>query len=365
MPVTLPLELALQVVDRALPRRLDESRSEHLARLKRIGLVCKAFNEAVGNHSRTVRVTFRRKGVTASARRLKKAEAEGRPVEVVVVSGEHDDPCEYLWMHGKTIVSITYVGEPDFTYGAGDFSAKDFPALRALSFTIPPVDWPRARPVELIAVQELVLAFPNIDLLKDILHPATAPHLRRLGIHQLRLPWNGLHEGLADTALNQRLELCQVNVYGAKAIPSESLVQYGITVPTLLVVEPYQYFPGASSSEVNSQFPFIQLQSVPSPVPHPKRSRKSNKRSDIFDSLTAAIAGGAGRKAVFFPLDLRPSSGRTFEPDLLPSRDRLLAVIEECNVEHVGWYRADQRTDASISEPFRRYLDRERLEGRM
>ncbi|KAL7336445.1 hypothetical protein BJY59DRAFT_605454 [Rhodotorula toruloides] len=151
-------------------------------------------------------------------------------------------------------------------------------ALRTLSFTIPPVDWPRPRPVEPIAVEELVLTAPDIDLLKNILHPATTPHLRRLGFYQLQLPWPGLHEGLADTALNQRLELCQVNVYDSKAIPSESLIQYGITVPTLLVVEPYQYFFGASSSEVNSQFPFIQLQSVPSPIPRPKRSRKSNKR---------------------------------------------------------------------------------------
>lgn len=47
MQTTLPLELTLLVVDYAHPRRLDESAVEHLQRLTRLALVCKAFHRVV------------------------------------------------------------------------------------------------------------------------------------------------------------------------------------------------------------------------------------------------------------------------------------------------------------------------------
>lgn len=55
MTVTLPLEVALLVVDFARFRRLDESAVAHLARLTRVGLACKAFYKVVEHALRTTR----------------------------------------------------------------------------------------------------------------------------------------------------------------------------------------------------------------------------------------------------------------------------------------------------------------------
>jgi hypothetical protein len=85
-------------------------------------------------------------------------------------------------------------------------------------------------------------------------------------------------------------------------------------------------------------------------------------------SLRTCVQRGKGRRALFLPAILQPSPSPprpVLPPAVLLLRDALLSVTSTSGVEHVGWYHADEETDASISEPFRRYLDKERLEGRM
>lgn len=176
------------------------------------------------------------------------------------------------------------------------------------------------------------------------------------------MPWTTLRDLFSRVDLDKRLEFLQLG-FESRAVGTHGTIpQNNLAVPTLLVVNSSQIFP--ASAGLADRFPFLQLQSITDLLTNQWSSVAFHWRNAL-DSLTLAIQQGAGRKAVFLPLDLRDSTSTGLGARVSANRDRLLATIEACGVEYIGWYHADEETDASTSEPFRRYLEKERLEGRM
>jgi hypothetical protein len=213
-----------------------------------------------------------------------------------------------------------------------------------------------------LIIRELVLSAPDNASLAEVLDPRITPHLRLLALYHVDRRCDVV--GIASQArLDERLKALQVG-FASRGNRHDSLPQHGLSTPVLLVVDSAHVIPAPQTTENAGLFPFLQLQSLTSLVTNEWAMCAIHWRAAL-DSLTKAIEAGAGCKAVFLPLDLRNSTGTGLGNRVSAERDRLLATLEKYGVEHVGWYHADEETDASISEPFRRYLDRKRLEGRL
>jgi hypothetical protein len=107
MPTTLPLELALQVVDIARFRRLDESAVQHLRRLTMIGLTCKAFYGVVERTtSSTMFATLSSNPDQDFVERTLAANRAGRPFETLYLDNEDgvDVGVSFSSMHGRNSV---------------------------------------------------------------------------------------------------------------------------------------------------------------------------------------------------------------------------------------------------------------------
>lgn len=91
MAMSLPLELALQIVDIARFRRLDESAIEHMRWLTWIGLACKAFYGVVERTLRTTMFATLSTNLDKSfVERTLAAARAGRPFETLFLRTKDD-----------------------------------------------------------------------------------------------------------------------------------------------------------------------------------------------------------------------------------------------------------------------------------
>jgi hypothetical protein len=160
-------------------------------------------------------------------------------------------------------------------------------------------------------------------------------------------------EDLFDDDLLTRLDFVQITFRPFHSEPTSRLCSNQHSTPVLLCPDR-----AAVSGIVPESFcpSYLQLHSI----------RGTDEHSMICVLyLTVCIRQGAAKKALFLPQELHPSVAIPSSTLLSRARDDLLDAIDDAEVEYVGWYHADEETDASPSEPFRRYLDRKRLEGRM
>lgn len=196
-----------------------------------------------------------------------------------------------------------------------------------------------------LAINQLSLLSPlPARVILDFLRPALTPNLRSLALLDAhRFEENAATLLLAAAASFSRLDFVQLHYER----PSDtSLSALGQVVPTL-GCGPY------------CDTEYIQLTGVDALCAEGAKMRvRQTRASDYVEDLVAAIEKGAGRKALFLPY----GTGC-----YMKTQRRLEAAIKKYRIKHVGYYsdRKDDLFDSSTSEPFRRYLAKERLEGRM
>lgn len=378
MPVTLPLELALLIVQYAVPRRLDDGRLEHRQRLARIGLVCKAFYKAVES-ALTARLVHLKGYKFFATGQLEDAVRRGRLADVIVNYGRQDDPFDILQANGKAVRSLMHTGKARKSCSTADYNAQNFPSafpllshsptnrttlLNALSLffheirpqgaeTLPstPIALDPRTTTSYLAITDLALRVPlRSAVILDFLRPDLTPNLRALALLDAYRICNQDNEPaatlLSNAAKFSRLDFLQLHYnHAAPDAARSDLSGLRHVVPTL-GCGPY------------CDCDYIQLTTCESDdtVIRWGRHTLKNRLNRSVDALVAAIARGAGRKALFLPYDMG------CDPQ---HKVQLHAAIEKYEVAHVGDYCADETIDTSTSEPFRRYLDKERLEGRM
>ncbi|EGU12974.1 Proteophosphoglycan 5 [Rhodotorula toruloides ATCC 204091] len=362
MPSTFPFEVALQIVHFAHARRLDESRLEHRQRLMRLALACKAFNRIVQATLKMAYIAFDGRKWDNTVSRLQGFEAEGRPVEVFVRATVEGDPLKAIQRCGQTILALRYSPGPRFLQLPTLLHEDSFPDLESLSLNVPMRRSGLPSAPTPLTIRELVLSAPDSSSLAEVLDLNVTPHLRRLALYHVESRCDVVGTAL-QARLDERLEALQIG-FARRGNRLDSLPQHGLATPVLLVVDSAHAIPAPETTDIAGLFPYLQLQSLTSLAMSQWFSAAQCWRTAL-DSLSVATEAGAGRKAVFLPLGLRNSTVTGLGARVSAERDRLLATIEKHGVEHVGWYHADEETGASFSEPFRRYLDRERLAGRM
>ncbi|BGO98826.1 hypothetical protein JCM10021v2_002488 [Rhodotorula toruloides] len=231
------------------------------------------------------------------------------------------------------------------------FSIDVLPAVECLVASGVNLRGPLKRPFN--SLRELALDLSAPYLVQKIILPSFTPNLRVLAI-QDRVPSTTLRAyDLFDDTLLARLDLGRVT-FGHVPIHSTSrLDSLQHSTPVLVCLDR-----AAVGCIIPDNFrpPYLQLHSI--------RSNFEHSALTLYH-IRACIRKGAAKKALFLPQELHPSMAILSSSSLSRARDDLLDAIDDAGVEYVGWYHADEETDASISETFRRYLDRERLEGRM
>ncbi|BGP31467.1 hypothetical protein JCM10296v2_003232 [Rhodotorula toruloides] len=233
MPATLPLELALLVVDFALIRGKDENRLEQRRRLRPLGYICKASNKAVRPTLITRSIFFKGRQ-RSSISKLEEVARAGTFVDVSVVCGHPDDPFDVLRANGQGIKTLVHKGKARPSCTPVDYAAKDFPSVprgMKLLFLVCIKPSPRQN-TNSLAIHQLSLLSPlPAKVILDFLRPALTPKLRSLALLDAhRFGEDAATLLLADAASFSRLDFVQLHYER----PSDtSLSALGQVVPTL------------------------------------------------------------------------------------------------------------------------------------
>jgi hypothetical protein len=208
-------------------------------------------------------------------------------------------------------------------------------------------------------LRELAVDFFMPLLVKTLVSPSITPNLRRLAIRDPTYHGYGRARGLIDDTLLERLDFLQLDCHPNRFnLGSRHFDGTGST-PILVCLSQGNDRHHSQAYRHGYRPPYVQLQ--------PLCFRHDDNIVEAAISILGALAcvrAGGGQKALFIPRALHPSAPSP-NPAIEDLRVQLMAAVEEAKVEHVGWYHADDEARTAISEPFRRYLDRERLERRM
>ncbi|PRQ75351.1 hypothetical protein AAT19DRAFT_14373 [Rhodotorula toruloides] len=169
MPVALPLDIALLVVDYAHPRRLDESAVEHLQRLTRLALT-------------------------------------------LVVGNLANNTGRVLPESSASLGKVVLVGPALVLFFPCDFAKELYPALHSLSLSVRQI---RSLPPRLpgpLALTELLLAGPRENLIREFIHPSVTPLLRHLCLLKLDFARTQSPSAFSDIELFRRLEALEISV---------------------------------------------------------------------------------------------------------------------------------------------------------
>ncbi|PRQ75358.1 hypothetical protein AAT19DRAFT_14380, partial [Rhodotorula toruloides] len=354
LPATLPLEVALQVVDIAHFRRLDERAIEHMRRLTRIGLTCRAFYGVVEWTLRTTMIaTLSSSPDRSFLDRTLAAVRAGTPFETLdlrVAQGQV--VISISKMHGRDAVRKVTLLPKGPVGGFVHLAWLSDIALPAVESFVASGVKLQGPPCPFNHLRELALSLYAPDLVRKIISPSLSPNLRILALRDCVTSAARAHE-LFDDDLLARLDFGQITFHHFHTDPTNRLYSKQHATPILICRDR-----AAASGIIPDDFcpPYFQLNSI-------RGSVEQSAVTVLY--VTTCIRQGAAKKALFLPQELHPSTAIPASSSLSRARDDLLDAIDDAEVEYVGWYYADEETDASISEPFRRYLDRERLEGRM
>ncbi|BGP31490.1 hypothetical protein JCM10296v2_003255 [Rhodotorula toruloides] len=354
MTTSLPHEVALPVIDFGQYRRLDESAIEHMRRLTRIGSTCKAFYRVV---ERTLRTTMFAKLSTnlhqSFIDRTLAAKRAGKPFETLYLRIEDDVMASFniAQMHGREALrKVVLPGEsrPGVLYPRM-LRSEYWPALACLVASGSSIRGQATHPY--LALRELAVDLDAPHWAQQLVSPSITPNLRVLAVRDCG-PLAPRAYDLFDNDLLARLDFIQLT-FRPFHFDSTSRIFSQHSTPVLVCPDR-----AAAGGIIPNNFrpPYLQLHSIHGSI---------EQSAIAVRHLAACIRQGAAKQALFLPQELHPSTAIPASSLLSRARGELLDAIEDAEVEYVGWYHADEETDASISGPFRRYLDRERLDGRM
>ncbi|BGO98842.1 hypothetical protein NBRC10513v2_003238 [Rhodotorula toruloides] len=283
------------------------------------------------------------------------AERAGKPFETLYL--RTGDEAMMSWnipeMHGREalrkVVLLPRESRPGVLYPRM-LSSEHCPTLECLVASGSRIQDRATNPY--LALRELAVNLDDGHLVRHLVSPSLTPNLRVLAIWD-RPSSSMAAEDLFDDDLFARLDFVQITFRPFYSDPTGRLYSDQHSTPVLFRPDRATISGIIPESFCSS---YLQLHSI-------RGTGEHSMISVLY--LTLCIRQGAAKKALFLPQELHPSTAIPTSTFLSRARDDLLDAIEDAEVGYVGWYHADEETDASISEPFRRYLDRERLEGRM
>ncbi|BGO98811.1 hypothetical protein RTBOTA2_003285 [Rhodotorula toruloides] len=370
MPATLPLELVLQVVEIARFRRLDESAVEHLRRLTRLALACKAFHGLV---KRTLEGTvhFWRESLAMADVWIRMSEAarQGRPVETLVAGKIEYSMGRALPESSTSLKKILLAGPTRVPLSACDVAGHLYPALSSLSLGIRLYMPSPPSPPTPLALTELFLTSPDEKVIRNFCNPSATPFLRHLCLLKLDFLSTSSPSVFRDVELFRRLTALEISYRRTPPAHAAAVFAPNFPVPTLLrtsltVIADFT----CPDESVDSGVAYLQLQNV---TRFSRNTRCLDHETDFhwavatFSRLVHRIERGLRARAIFLPDNLHPNVTPACDFGLGGARDLFFKSLAQHGAPYIGWYRADEESDVSPSLPFRRYLDRERLEGRM
>ncbi|BGO90963.1 hypothetical protein NBRC10512_002281 [Rhodotorula toruloides] len=280
--------------------------------------------------------------------RLREAEQRGQPVQTLVAGQLAYSLGRVLPESSTSLKRIVLVGGANASLSSCDFAKELYPALSSLALGVRLYAVPPPRPASPLALAELLLTSPDEDIIRDFCNPAVTPLLRHLCLLGLDFPSTSSPAVFSDVALFKRLAALEISYRQTPPTPAAAAFAPNFPVPTLLRTE-IAYFGDLS---------------LPSP-PRTSASTAAWPTSSYIHRLAARVEWGLRPKVFFLPDNLHPDATPVRDFGLGEIRDRFLATLKKHGNPSICWYRADEEMGASPSEPFRRYLDRERLEGRM
>ncbi|BGP31439.1 hypothetical protein JCM10296v2_003203 [Rhodotorula toruloides] len=367
MQTTLPLELTLLVVNIAHFRRLDENGVEHLQRLTRLALVCKAFHRVVKRTLEgTVRISLGPQTTGVVQERLREMESRGYLLETLVVHELPGRAKDALPEALTSLKKVVFAGPDVVELSTSDFTTERYPVLCSLSLSVKLARSPLSRVATPLVLTELLLASCDEEIIRHFIHPSITPSLRHLCLFKFHSISPQPFSLLSDVKLFQRLEALELSdlqdfpTYGTEPVAAE------VSTPTL-------WRASCLASDLlngvefdDCRVSFVQLQCLDAPGPsHGVSLLAIELWVKTIGYITQLVEHGLRPVAVFLPDNIQSIASTPPPLRIRQACDQVLEAFKAHGEPYISWYRANEETDVSPSEPFRRYLDRERLEGRM
>ncbi|BGP07398.1 hypothetical protein JCM10049v2_003229 [Rhodotorula toruloides] len=273
--------------------------------------------------------------------RLREAEQRGRPVQTLVAGQLAYSLGRVLPESSTSLKRIVLVGGANASLSSCDFAKELYPASP-------------------LALAELLLTSPDEDIIRDFCNPAVTPLLRHLCLLGLDFPSTSSPAVFSDVALFKRLAALEISYRQTPPTPAAAAFAPNFPVPTLLRTE-IAYFGDLSLPSPPGRY----ARRISLDITAVRGDTALNVIGATVHRLAARVEWGLRPKVFFLPDNLHPDATPVRDFGLGEIRDRFLATLKKHGNPSICWYRADEEMGASPSEPFRRYLDRERLEGRM